>query len=120
MTAKKMVTGLLVVSMALSSLPALAEGPVGAGTATIQPAAPDAFRASLDHAAKSLAVAPGTPDRPRASESNATRGQVMPAGGGGGMKATTIILMVVGTAAGLATTYYALKQMKKIEGSATH
>jgi hypothetical protein len=128
MRIKRLVGGWLALSIVMSALPARAESASGLEP-TASTAAPGTFRASVDRAAASVALAPegskglasGRPLRAlgRSSESaaEAAGGQAVQGAGGGGRHVAALIMTLVGTAAGIGTTVYMMKQLKKVEGA---
>jgi hypothetical protein len=123
MTIRKVTTGLLVLSLVVSAVPALAETPATSPAGT---AAPTTLRASVDRAIASASIAPAQSNEaqaPRAlrlptrfaSKSTASQD---PTGGGGGGK-TMMIVGILGTVAGLAGTYFIIKETKKSTDAAT-
>jgi len=121
-------TGVLVISMVGSTLPVMAaEAESGlTAAASVQTTVPATFRASLDHAAASLAASlaaiPVEPTRALAAARAKRAGDVHSqatgvAGGGGGMSKVTLVTTLLGTVAGIGGAYYMLKQLKKTESS---
>jgi hypothetical protein len=123
MTIKKVATGLLLLSLVVSAVPAWAETPaMPSGGA----AAPMTLRASVDRAIASAALVPGESTESQAGR----RGSKLPSqfaggsstaqsmGGGGGGK-TMMIVGILGTVAGLAGTYFVVKEMKKTTDAAS-
>jgi hypothetical protein len=116
-------TGLLLLSLVVAAVPALAETPAIPSGGT---AAPITLRASVDRAIASAAIAPGQSSEsatgrralklPARFASASTVGQD-PSGGGGGGK-TMMIVGILGTVAGLAGTYFIIKEMKKTTDAA--
>jgi hypothetical protein len=106
MTIRQVVTGLLVISLGVCSLPAAAE------------TSSDRFRASVDRAMTSTAKDAATGLRPSTGSMAFARasgaGQAQ-ATGGGGLSKVSLIMTLVGTAAGAYGTYYMIKQMKKLQ-----
>jgi hypothetical protein len=120
MALKKVVTGVLVLSLAAWALPARAETPGGSATGTGESSAPTSFKASVDRAIASVAKETRPGLRPLkvsdafTSAAAGEGGQMAPSGGGG-MSKVALIMTVVGTAAGLAGTYYMIKEIKKVQ-----
>jgi hypothetical protein len=123
MTIRKVATGVLLLSLVVSAVPAWAETPATPSGGTV---APVTLRASVDRAIASAAIAPsqsgesqtgrrGSPP-PSQFASGSTTGQSM--GGGGGGK-TMMIVGILGTVAGLAGTYFVIKEMKKTTDAAS-
>jgi hypothetical protein len=129
MTVKRLVSGLLALSIVLAALPARAETE-GGSSATAQGSASSTFRASLDRAAAAVSMTPmpesqgtapfGTSRRTmkRSESASEEAGGQAVASGGGGSHVLAIVMTLVGTAAGVGATVYMLKQMKKIQDTA--
>lgn len=66
---------------------------------------PSPLRASIDRAGKAQ-----MPSLPQRRPAPVRKAQMSGGGGGGGMK---LAMTLIGTAAGLATTYFLIKEMKK-------
>lgn len=83
----------------------LATGPLHLASAQTAAAAPSPLRASIDREAARAAQLPTAPARrdPRVRKS------MMQGGGGGG----TMVIMLVSTLAGLAATYFVVKELQK-------
>ena len=128
MTAKRLGSGLLALSIVLAALPARAETE-GGSSGTAQGSGSSSFRASLDRAAAAVSMTPmpesqGTvpfgpsPRRVKRTSASEEGGGQAVAGGGGGGHVAMIIMTLVGTVAGVGATVYMLKQMKKIQDTA--
>jgi hypothetical protein len=111
MTKRNVLTGVLAIALVASTLPAAAETPS------------EAFRASLDRAAASVAAAPAAPKGVQtnigsrgAKKAAASRSEeaTQAISGGGGMSKTAIVTLLVTTVAGAAGTYYMIKEMRKV------
>lgn len=92
-----------VATATLASFLVAVSAPASAQTQTPQPSP---LRASIDRAASKTAESPTIPQR----RPSPVRKAQMQGGGGGGGK---MVFTLIGTAAGLATTYFVYKEMKK-------
>jgi hypothetical protein len=112
----------VLLSLVVTAAPVRAETPATPSGGT---AAPATLRASVDRAIASAAVAPG-PSEVQASRpgsklppqfaSASTSGQASMGRGGG---KTMMVVGILGTVAGLAGTYFVIKEMKKTTDAAT-
>ncbi len=103
-----------VATATLVAILSVAVGPVSAQTRSVQPATPSsALRASIDRAAGKAAESPAQPRR----QPTAVRKAAMQGGGGGG---GMIVMSLIGTAVGLATTYFVIKEMRKQTDAVTN
>jgi hypothetical protein len=124
MTIRKVATGMLLLSLVVTAVPARAETPT---VPSVGAASPMTMRASVDRAIAAAAIASGQPGEARAPHlaSNqpsrfataSAAGQASMGGGGGGK--TMMIVGILGTVAGLASTYFVIKQVKKTTDAAT-
>src|SRR3974377_1009254 len=89
-TKRNLLTGILVVSLVGSTLPAAAQ--TNASTAGAQTSESETFRASLDRAPSSLVALPSAPDRTLTGRGSARSAQSLrqAAGGGGGMSKAAV------------------------------
>jgi hypothetical protein len=101
-----------VASATLVAVLSVAVGPVSAQTRPAQTPAASTLRASIDRAAGKAAELPALPLR----KPTPVRKAAMQGGGGGGM----IVMSLIGTAVGLATTYFVIKEMRKQNEAATN
>jgi hypothetical protein len=90
------VSAVTIAAVLVGAVPAFAQN----GAAT-----PAALRASIDREAAKAATQPVVPTRQKTT----VRRKMMQGGGGGGM----MVMTLIGTAAGLATTYFVVKEMRK-------
>ena len=112
MKIRKVAVGFIVLSFVAYSLPAMAETPAGA-------VAPSQFKASVDNAIASVASGDRSPNptpalhgRLLTKEFSTESAEPAPATGGGGSHIGLIVTLVT-TAAGLAASYYMIKQLRK-------
>jgi hypothetical protein len=98
-----------VATATLAAFLSAAAAPVSAQTQTPQ-ASP--LRASIDRAASTTTPSPTLPQR----RSAPVRKAAMQGGGGGGM----MVMTLIGTVAGLAATYFVVKEMKKQTDAASN
>jgi hypothetical protein len=119
MTMRKVVTGLLVISLGICTLPAAAETSADTFKASVDRAIASTAKEATKEAGASTAVRQATGLRaakgPVAFASGPEAGQAGSSGGGGGISKVSLIMTIVGTAAGAAGTYYMVKQLKKIQ-----
>jgi hypothetical protein len=105
MTLKKLVSTTLIASLLFATAPITARAADG-------PKLAPSLRASMERAvAAAIADQKANPaaKAPRRSASAAAGAQQVSGGGGGGM----MVMMLIGTAAGLAGTYFLVKEMRK-------
>lgn len=107
MTLRKIVSATLMASLLLAAAPITARAADG-------PTPAPSLRASMDRAVADAVAAQKANPAANAvrRQASAAAGARMTGGGGGGGKGM-MVMMLVGTAAGLAGTYYVVKEMRK-------
>ena len=107
MTLRKIVSTTLVASLLLAAAPITARAADG-------PTPAPSLRASMDRAVADAVAAQKANPAAKAvrRQASAATGARMTGGGGGGGKGM-MVMMILGTAAGLAGTYFVVKEMRK-------
>ena len=107
MTLRKIVSATLMASLLLAVAPITARAADG-------PTPAPSLRASMDRAVADVVAAQKANPAGKAvrREASAAAGARMTGGGGGGGKGM-MVMMILGTAAGLAGTYFVVKEMRK-------
>jgi len=107
MTLRKIVSATLMASLLLAVAPITARAADG-------PTPAPSLRASMDRAVADVVAAQKANPAAKAvrREASAAAGARMTGGGGGGGKGM-MVMMILGTAAGLAGTYFVVKEMRK-------
>ncbi len=95
-------------SIATATLAAFLFAAVPAPAHAQQPSAPSPLKASIDRAAASTQL-------PQRKSTPVRKAAMQGGGGGGGM----MVMTLIGTVAGLAATYFVVKEMKKQNDTAT-
>jgi len=108
MTLRKIVSATLMASLLLAVAPITARAADG-------PTPAPSLRASMDRAVADVVAAQKANPAAKAvrREASAAAGARMTGGGGGGGGKGMMVMMILGTAAGLAGTYFVVKEMRK-------